>query len=67
MKRLATIVSLTLALGSGCAHQPMTKQHAVETAATIAVIAGLVLLASQVQCENCNVDLSGPHAAIPPR
>jgi hypothetical protein len=69
MKRFIVLVTLSLSLAIGttsCAHQQLTKRHAVETAATAAVIAGMVLLASQAQCGNCNAGLD-PHGALPPR
>ena len=70
MKRLIAIVSLSLALAIGttsCAHHQLTKSRAVQTAATAAVIAGMVVLATQAQCGNCNIGIEDPHSALPPR
>jgi hypothetical protein len=70
MKRLITLVSLSCALAIGttsCAHQQLSKRHAVEIAGTAAVIAGMVILASQAQCGNCNAGIEDPHGALPPR
>jgi hypothetical protein len=68
MKRLIAIASLSTALAIGttaCAHKQLTKTHAVEVAATAAVIAGIVILSSQAQCGNCNI--GGVEPALAPR
>jgi hypothetical protein len=71
MKRFIALVSLSFALAIGttsCAHQQFSKRHAVEVAGTAAVIAGMVLLASQAQCGNCNIGGETPTAtALAPR
>lgn len=72
MKRFITLVSLTTALAIGttsCAHHQLTKTHAIEVAATAAVIAGIVVLSSQAQCGNCNIGGTDAPAAtaLPPR
>ena len=72
MKRLVALVSLSLALAIGttsCAHRQLTTRTVAETAATAAVIAGLVILAANASCANCNVGIESPHAAtaLPPR
>lgn len=70
MKKTLATLALSLALGhAGCAHR-MTKPQAAETAATLAVIAGIVLLASFANCGDCNIGTTGiddPHVAHPPR
>lgn len=69
-KTLAATLALSLAVGNaGCAPH-MTKPKAAETAATLAVIAGIVLLASFARCGDCNIGTTGiddPHVAHPPR
>jgi hypothetical protein len=71
MKRLIAMVSLSTALAIGttaCAHQQLTNRRIAEGAATAAVIAGLVLLASQAQCGNCNIGVEDPaQTALPPQ
>ena len=70
MKRFISLVSLSTALAIGttsCAHHQLSKRRVAEGAATAAVIAGLVLLAANSNCGNCNVDLGEPSSALPPR
>jgi hypothetical protein len=71
MKRLIAMVSISTALAIGstaCAHQQLTKRRVAEATATAAVIAGIVILASQTQCGNCNIGVDNPaQAALPPR
>lgn len=59
MKRLIAFafVSLALAIGiTGCAHDRMSSRPNARRAAIVAsVVAGIVLLASQVNCANCNI------------
>jgi len=73
MKRFITLVLLgtVLAIGTtSCAHHQLTKRRAVETVATAAVIAGMVVLAAQANCGNCNIGIQDPntsaHPAQPP-
>jgi hypothetical protein len=70
MKKIIASLALATALSNaGCAHHT-TKPKAAETAATLAVIAGLVLLASFASCGDCNIGTTGiddPHVAHPPR
>jgi hypothetical protein len=71
MTRFIALVSLSAALAIGttsCAHQQLTKARAIEATAAAAVIAGMVILASQAQCGNCNIGGETPAAtALPPR
>ena len=58
MKRFISLVSLSCALAIGttsCAHHQLSKARAIEVTAAAAVIAGMVILASQAQCGNCNI------------
>ena len=69
MKRFIALVSLSTALAVGttaCAHQQLSKRHAVETVATAAVIAGMVLLAAQANCGNCNIGIDDPNTSARP-
>ena len=64
------ILSLTLAIGTtACAHRQITKQHAIEVAASAALITGIVVLAASQNCGNCNIGgVEAPAAAaLPPR
>jgi hypothetical protein len=71
MKRFVTAISLStfLAIGmTSCAHQQLTKRHAVEGAATAAVIAGMIILAANANCGNCNIGIDNPaQSALPPQ
>lgn len=58
MKRLIAfaLVSLALAIGiTGCAHDRMSRPSARRAAIVASVVAGVLLLASQVNCANCNI------------
>lgn len=69
MKRLIASVSLSLALAIGttsCAHRQLTKRQVAETAATAALIAGLVILAANTSCANCNIGVENPAASAQP-
>lgn len=71
MKRFIALVTLSTALAIGttsCAHHQLTKGRAAEAVATAAVIAGIVVLAAQANCANCNIGIEDPNtAALPPR
>ena len=71
MKHLITYCSLSLALAiatTSCAHRQLSSKHAVEIAATAAVVAGIVVLAANAQCANCNIGIEpAAAAALPPR
>ncbi|HEX5060804.1 MAG TPA: hypothetical protein VFV99_15655 [Kofleriaceae bacterium] len=69
MKRFIALILLSTALAVGttaCAHQQLTKLHAAETVATAAVIAGMVLLAAQAKCGDCNVGIEDPNTSARP-
>ena len=68
MIRLISLVSLSTALAiatTSCAHHQITKQRVAEGAATAAVITGLVLLAANGNCGDCNIG-DTQRAALPP-
>ena len=70
MKYLITYCTLSLAFAialTSCAHRQLTKGHVTEIAATAAVIAGIVVLAANQQCGNCNIGGVEQPAALPPR
>jgi hypothetical protein len=70
MRYLIAYCTLSLALAialTSCAHRQLTKGHVAEVAATAAVIAGIVVLAANAQCANCNIGIEPAVAALPPR
>ena len=71
MKSLVAILSLSTALAIGstaCAHQQLAKSHAKETAASVAVIASIVIIAAVAQCESCTIaPAPNTTSALPPR
>ncbi|HEY5947218.1 MAG TPA: hypothetical protein VIV40_17060 [Kofleriaceae bacterium] len=71
MKRFIASVCISTALAIGltsCAHSQLTKQRAVQVAASAALITGMVVLAANARCGNCNIGVDSPQqAALPPR
>jgi hypothetical protein len=65
MKRLIAfaLVSLALAIGiTGCAHERLNRPTVRNAAVVAAMIGGLVFLASQYNCGDCNIQ---PNATQP--
>ena len=71
MKSLVAVLTLSTALAIGttaCAHQQLAKSHVKETAASVAVIASIVLIAVATQCDSCTISPApSTTSALPPR
>ena len=68
MKRLIAfaLVSLALAIGiTGCAHDRLSRPTARNAAIAAVMIGGVVLLASQYNCGDCNIGADNVRTALP--
>jgi len=56
---LYIVLSVALAIGvTGCAHQKLNSAKTARTAATAALIVGVIVLAGSYSCGDCNVSPS---------
>lgn len=58
MTRFITLIMLALVLATGCAHQSLNRRQVATSAASVAVVASLIVLAFVVPCSDCNRDLT---------